>query len=187
MELTVVQQIQATPMWYRGTQFRSTLEADWACTFDSLNWAWGYEPVSVQLEGGINYRPDFWLPTSRTWAEVKGPHNERIDKALLLSETFRKEEFPDDEWEMTRTHVVILRPPGPGETCVWENPHPDVDMVVVYCPECSECGWMDYAGVWRCPRGCRNGGENRFWDRLGGELYRSGQLPFQRAPKFGGR
>lgn len=183
-------EIKATPTWYRGTLFRSTLEADWAATFDQLNWAWAYEPVAVRmtLDGEtVDYRPDFWLPTSRTWAEVKGPHNERLDKALMLAESFRTEVIPDDEWETMRTHMVILRPPASGEFCTWENTHSSVDMVVVLCPECGEHGWMDFSGPWRCPRGCHNGGENKFWKLPGGGIYRSRELPFERAPKFGGR
>lgn len=183
----MMERIEATPTWYRGIQFRSKLEADWAATFDSLNWAWSYEPVSLRLAGRVNYLPDFWLPTTRTWCEVKGPHNERLDKAQFLAEILRQEEIPDDEWELTRCNFVILRPPGSGDTCEWENPNNGVDLVVVLCPECHEFGWLDLKRVWRCPRGCRNGGENKFWKLPGGHLYHSGGLPFERAPKWGGR
>lgn len=44
----------AIPTVYRGVQFRSRLEARWACMFDQLRWAWHYEPID--LEG---YIPDF--------------------------------------------------------------------------------------------------------------------------------
>lgn len=179
--------IRARPTEYRGTRFASTLEADWAATFDSLNWYWEYEPVALTVGAGISYRPDFWLPTLRTWCEVKGPHNERLDKTRSLAHACRMEEIPEDEWRLTHNLVVILRPPSRGDGCMWENPLEGVDMVIVACPECRECGWMDYVGIWRCPRGCRNGGENKFWKLPGGDLFRPGDLRFVRAPRGGGR
>lgn len=44
----------AIPTVYCGVQFRSRLEARWACMFDHLGWTWHYEPID--LEG---YIPDF--------------------------------------------------------------------------------------------------------------------------------
>lgn len=46
--------IQAIPTMYKGIQFRSRLEAQWAATFDLLRWPWAYEPF--ELKG---YIPDF--------------------------------------------------------------------------------------------------------------------------------
>jgi hypothetical protein len=108
--------IKAVPKWYKGTLFRSTLEADWAATFDGLGWYWNYEPEAIELPDGTRYRPDFWLPAQKIWCEVKGPHNERITKPLALQEALGYEGF---EW--AQDLVVILRPPGPGETAVWEG------------------------------------------------------------------
>ncbi|UNX54104.1 hypothetical protein MF406_14305 [Georgenia sp. TF02-10] len=68
------------PTTYRGTPFRSRLEADVAATFDHLGIAWEYEPEGFQLENGMRYLPDFWLPNLRTWVEVKGAHGERVEK-----------------------------------------------------------------------------------------------------------
>lgn len=45
--------IAATPAVYRGVQFRSTLEAQWAAFFDIAGWPWAYEP-RVPM--------DFWVP-----------------------------------------------------------------------------------------------------------------------------
>jgi hypothetical protein len=72
--------ITARRRWYRGVHFRSTLEADWAATLDSLNITWQYEPEAYQTPLGA-YSPDFWLPAQKVWLEVKGPHSERVDKA----------------------------------------------------------------------------------------------------------
>ncbi|MDP9144408.1 MAG: hypothetical protein M3N43_06890 [Actinomycetota bacterium] len=77
--------IRAVPKRYAQTLFRSTLEADWAATLDHLAIAWEYEPEAVQLPSGDYYRPDFYLPEMATWLEVKGPHDERIDKTRELA------------------------------------------------------------------------------------------------------
>jgi len=176
--------LKAIPTTYRGTRFRSRLEADWAATFDSFGWHWEYEPVALEV-GGHAYLPDFRLPSQKTWAEVKGPDDERLEKAIALAHELETQRWAADEWEMTRQQIVILRPAGPGDTCMWDNALYQHDMVIICCPECHHFGWMDYAGVWRCPRGCRNGGENKFWSLPGGDIFWPGELPFKRAPRGG--
>ena len=41
---------------YKGVNFRSRLEAKWACFFDQCKWPWHYEPVDLN-----GYIPDFVL------------------------------------------------------------------------------------------------------------------------------
>ncbi len=77
--------IAAVPQTYAGVRFRSTLEADWAATLDSVGIRWQYEPEAVALPSGALYRPDFYLPDCATWLEVKGPHDERLDKTRELA------------------------------------------------------------------------------------------------------
>jgi len=132
--------IRAVPKRYRGTLFRSTLEADWAATFDHLEWHWEYEPVAVELPDGTQYRPDFFLPAQRVWAEVKGPHNERIKKPADLQRALYVE---GEQWAWSSDLVVVLRPPGPGEAATWEGALPDQSIVVVHCPECQHYSFMD--------------------------------------------
>lgn len=176
--------IRPIPTVYRGIKFASTLEADWAAMFDHLGWAWQYEPVGVQLEDGQRYRPDFYLPSQRVWAEVKGPHNERIDKASALQAGLSNDSF---DWDTDL--VVILRPPrvgrnGAGERAWWENAINGQDIVLVLCPECEHHGFMDLAGVWSCRRHMRVHKEpNKFWTDPDGDLFRPGELPFARAPR----
>lgn len=137
--------ITAVPTVYRGTLFRSTLEADWAATFDALGWYWQYEPAAVKLLNGEYYRPDFCLPGQRVWCEVKGPHNERLEKAELLQATLSYEAY---EWESWL--VVILRPPGPGDVAVWHGTSSLQDIVLVRCWECEHYCFMDYDGIRAC-------------------------------------
>lgn len=71
---------------YAGCRFRSRLEARWAVFFDSLGVRWEYEPqgfVIPRSEGGTTaYLPDFYLPDSGTWVEVKGSE-EALDRGLM--------------------------------------------------------------------------------------------------------
>jgi hypothetical protein len=175
--------IKAIPTVYRGIPFASSLEADWAATFDRFQWEWQYEPVGIELPDGQRYRPDFYLPTQRVWAEVKGPHNERLEKPSRLQRAV------GDAFEWDADLVVILRPPrvgrnGNGERAWWENAVNGQDLVMVLCPECGHHGFMDLAGVWSCRRHMRVRPEpNKFWTEPEGDLFRPGELPFTRAPR----
>jgi hypothetical protein len=170
--------ITSIPTTYNGVRFRSTLEADWAATFDTLGWYWQYEPVAVETAGGEPYLCDFHLPTQRVWCEVKGPHNERIEKVRGFHRT-----LDADPWDIEKPLVVILRPAGPGNVAAWEPVIPDQHIVLATCPECGHHCFMDFNGIWACRRGCRNGGENKFWKLDGGALYWPGELLFTRAPR----
>lgn len=63
---------------YKGCRFRSRLEARWAVFFDALGIEWQYEPEGFEVRYGPDgadvhrYLPDFYLPRSKTWVEVKG-------------------------------------------------------------------------------------------------------------------
>jgi len=60
------------PTFYNSVQFRSRLEAQWACFFDQANWKWDYEPLD--LAG--------WTPTFRV--EFQCGHSECSDTHVLL-------------------------------------------------------------------------------------------------------
>lgn len=65
---------------YKGHIFRSRLEARWAVFFDAAGIDWTYEPEGfrrwiasgLDSDSFISYLPDFYLPASQTWVEVKG-------------------------------------------------------------------------------------------------------------------
>lgn len=61
---------------YNGYRFRSRLEARWAVFFDALGIEYEYEPEGFELsfsdDERIMYLPDFYLPESGLYAEVKG-------------------------------------------------------------------------------------------------------------------
>ena len=64
--------IKAIETSYKGHLFRSRLEARWAVLFDELQIEWKYESQGFENDQGDRYLPDFYLPTSHTWVEVKG-------------------------------------------------------------------------------------------------------------------
>lgn len=65
---------------YKGHRFRSRLEARWAVFFDVLGIEWEYEIEGFKITANWSdkgtktwyYLPDFYLPESKTWVEVKG-------------------------------------------------------------------------------------------------------------------
>lgn len=144
---TMADAIRAVPTWYKGTRYRSTLEADWASTLDWLGLYAEYEPEAVELPGGEWYLPDFYLPKQRIYCEVKGPTNQRIHKSIDL-QAARGDHL-----------VVILRPAGPGGAANWELAD-DVALQIGFEQEptlthraninrCSRCsGWSFNRIVW---------------------------------------
>lgn len=56
---------------YKGYLFRSRLEARWAVFLDTLGIKWQYEAQGYEIDS-YRYLPDFWLPESEQWIEVKG-------------------------------------------------------------------------------------------------------------------
>ena len=56
---------------YKDCYFRSRLEARWAVFFDAMEIQWEYEKEGFILDDGTLYLPDFWLPESKTFVEVK--------------------------------------------------------------------------------------------------------------------
>jgi len=63
--------VQAIETIYKGYRFRSRLEARWAVFFDACGVTYQYEPEGFEAEGE-RYLPDFYLPDSDVWVEVKG-------------------------------------------------------------------------------------------------------------------
>lgn len=69
---------------YAGCRFRSRLEARWAVFFNTLRIPWQYEPQGFQIAEEA-YLPDFYLPQSKTWVEVKGTEEDFLAKGALYS------------------------------------------------------------------------------------------------------
>lgn len=176
--------IRSVRTMYGGTWFASTLEADWAATFDGWGWYWEYEPEAVRLPDGTAYRPDFRLPAQGVWCEVKGPHNERLNKARQLQAALQYE-----PWHWASDLVVVLRPSGPGEVACWEGVNEQSVIGMMRCHECDRYGFIDCVELPRCRyhistnpvKSCDlfapADEAGRIWGR---------HMPFIRAPRPGG-
>lgn len=140
--------VEAIPTRYEGVRFRSSLEADWAFTFDDLGITWSYEPVALRLGPRIGYRPDFYLPVQHVWCEVKGPSDVRIEKPRRLATV-----LIDDEFDQRQPLVVILRIPVRGCVVV-EGAWPGNAIGLVECEHCQNWTFVDLTGAWSC-RVCR--------------------------------
>lgn len=74
---TPAARIPARPTTYNGVKMRSRLEAAWAEQFDSMGWAWKYEPECFATADG-QYLPDFLVSipgyADHVYVEVK-PHH----------------------------------------------------------------------------------------------------------------
>lgn len=67
-----VLKIKAIETVYNDYHFRSRLEARWAVFFDAAGIEYKYEHEGFTNNFGDCYLPDFYLPASKTWVEVKG-------------------------------------------------------------------------------------------------------------------
>jgi hypothetical protein len=79
--------IQPIDTNYNGYRFRSRLEARWAIFFDCVGLNYGYEVEGFEFNGR-RYLPDFYLPLTRCFVEVKpvrsSEDNPDMVRALIL-------------------------------------------------------------------------------------------------------
>ncbi len=170
--------IAPIPATYAGVRFRSTLEAEWAATLDSLKIRWQYEPIGLQLPSGTFYRPDFYLPDIATWLEVKGPGVEGLEKTRELAKASAAypdlagcqcpNGCPDDlgdcacgSWDAYQLVVIGLAPVG-GEitSCLIDPATGAEDYDALFkCGTCSAWWWvgLNMGGSYGC-RAHRRGG-----------------------------
>lgn len=90
--------MKAIETYYNGYKFRSRLEARWAVFFNEMGIRYEYEPEGFEEEDEkghkIMYLPDFYLPESKLYAEVKGttyrggiPKKDAIKMAQMIKST----------------------------------------------------------------------------------------------------
>lgn len=154
----------AMPTTYRGVQFRSMLEANWAATLDHYGIEWEYEPEYHVLESGTVYLPDFVLPELNTIIEAKGPHGERLNKTRELAA------------ENPGVIVIIGYPPlnRSLQPRIWDayiqfRDAAGYDARLAKCPDCNAWQWMRAELSRRC-RKCHA--------MHTGVLAKGGEMPF---------
>lgn len=129
-------QIAAIPIEYNGIRYRSALEADWAATFTHLRMYFEYEPQPWRMPSGAVYDCDFYLPNHRTYAEAKGPHNERLWKPREFATVLAATEFP------RAFQVIVLRPAGPNGLACWESAIEETAAPLLSL--CAGCGYWGF-------------------------------------------
>ena len=139
---------------YKGYKFRSRLEARWAVFFDAMGVKWIYEPEGFKmytdefplLPDGSYYLPDFYLPESDTWVEVKGAvHNKDVDKLMKLYRDGNLRNFnivmvgdiPDDTDDIVSW--IYNRYPA-ADTFI--NGFTDFPYLPCVCPTCGKFGFQ---------------------------------------------
>jgi hypothetical protein len=85
---------------FDSVNFRSRLEAKWACMFDLMGWEWQYEPMQVN-----GYNPDFIIytksksyKTNRIIVEVK--------PSIFINEEYKKEVI--NKYSNAKSHFLLL-------------------------------------------------------------------------------
>jgi len=104
--------VRAIPTTYGGVQFRSRLEASVAAHFDKIGLRWDYEPEGFELLDRTRYLPDFYLPQARAWLEVKGEHNERVDKVERFAAELWADSGARDAEDRRSPMVLLMGPPN---------------------------------------------------------------------------
>lgn len=150
---------------YNGREFRSKLEADYARAFDTLEIEWEYEKAGQYFGRHVFYLPDFYLPRSRQYFEVKGvfePDDVRKIVALLEHVPARPHTTDPRLEEGCPDVPLIAGMPG-GDFFGWlrgkVRPHDNVLIMSkrascrVELYRCAECrGWWFCVPElsWRC-------------------------------------
>ena len=78
-----MKRIKAIETQYKGYLFRSRIEARFALFFDVLGIEWEYEKEGFDCKKAGWYLPDFYLPESKWFVEIKGGSITKKDKAKI--------------------------------------------------------------------------------------------------------
>lgn len=129
---------------YNGYRFRSRLEARWAVFFDKLHIKYEYEPEGYKLSDGTCYLPDFYLPESDTYVEIKG--------VMTEADQHKVEQFIKDSGKA----MVIGYSDFEFQACDkwWDGTYTLADRsssVFVKCRVCGKYYFMSWGeGSWEC-------------------------------------
>lgn len=160
-----MQSIKAIETRYKGYLFRSRLEARWAVFFDALGLRWEYEKEGYDLDG-LYYLPDFWLPSLRTWLEIKAiaPDAEDLKK---IGRFYKAVSF-QPEGQAASFYVLVGQPYACGWDCEYEVGGPFYGKPWAISDgwmwtDCPRCGKVDLALAW--PKFARHH-DGSVWDGL---------------------
>lgn len=150
--------LKAIETLFKGYRFRSRLEARWACFFDAAGIRWEYEKEGFQLENGVLYLPDFWLPDHALWIEIKpsediGESDKRKLIAFDAALTAQWRQAPESQEEQATLLIFAGQPYYDGKkheyTVLdvmkdWKTKVPGIQPCPSYawadCPLCGNLG-----------------------------------------------
>ena len=149
--------VTALPTMYRGTRYRSRLEARVAAAFDAAPIPYQYEPEGLQI-GDVYYLPDFRLTAANVWVEVK-PTWEAVKaetkaQALAAARQPTVYLFPRrDHLLSDRDYLVMMAAGG--------QPSRFTSVAWTRCPSCNVITpWCIGAGAAPC---CLSGADPDVW------------------------
>lgn len=172
---------------YNGYRFRSRAEARWAVLFDALGIKYVYEPEGYKLSNGELYLPDFYLPASQQFFEVKGVLTEKDEaKCRMLGKESGRDVimgFSDFSFYFIANEREWLDENGKPRLDENGKPYPTyvgndkTDCWLSYCFECKQYYFVSMYGLWRC-RCCYayDGQNHQAWVARGDTAVDSKQL-----------
>lgn len=89
---------------------RSSWEIEYASYLTSQGIQWLYEPQCFELGTDFTYRPDFYLPDTDEWKEVKGYMTERDRKKLELMQSVHGIQVDVISWYEMQSMGLRIRP-----------------------------------------------------------------------------
>jgi hypothetical protein len=128
---------------YKGYRFRSRLEARWAVFFDAANIPYEYELERFELENGRTYLPDFYLPKSGTWIEVKPVQPDDLT-VKMCHEVGRAH----SEWHNEPAMAILIGVPGSHFIRGFHKHLPPAGEYGYDFIECDICGDVWLGALW---------------------------------------
>jgi hypothetical protein len=98
--------MKSIPTYYDGIEYKSRLEAKWACFFDKLNIIAQYEPFYIKNDG-LEYLPDFYTDGLIGDCHIETNKNEWLGDLLCFVEI--KPIIPNESY---LNHLLNVRKPG---------------------------------------------------------------------------
>jgi hypothetical protein len=178
--------VKAIPTTYQGVEFRSRLEARVAMAMDHERIEWHYEPEGFELDDGTRYMPDFWLPRTQTWIEVKFSYQAPgVDKAKKFAQAVCGfDDYGDGNYLQPEQLVMVMHPTklGVTERLVGLNAL-GASTVFVECPSCLSRHWTNI-GAWECRSCDYNFIDEAHKESFGGGCVLFGGMDLPRLPQW---
>jgi hypothetical protein len=163
--------IKPIETYYNGYRFRSRLEARWAVFFDAMGIKYEYEPEGFAMSDGTAYLPDFYLPESKQYFEVKGVMKE--------TDMHKVKQFIKE----AESCVTIGYSDFSFDTCsYWDDIYPDTDKfelsrggALFKCRTCGRYWFMTYEGLYHCQCCGEYDGDHHLIPIMTSECYEDGK------------